>query len=258
MIINNEHIKRGFWFYNQENPWEPKSTYFPKDYKDNELLNIACTQNVAVETSYEQNKLVKEWCEFLPKLENVKFLWFTTQVNQKLFDSVCEMQNLEGLFIKWSNIKDISNISKLKHLKHLYIGSSTQIVDSSHLKNLNNLVSLDLECIKSLVDINNICELKKLELLSITGDWNKHQTINSLKPIEKLQNLKSLSIIGTKVLDNSLKPISEIKSLINLNTALWFKKSEFEYLHTNLPNLKYGNILKIVNDPDFCKDMRIK
>ena len=255
MTLTNRQIEKGFWYYDQNNPWEPKSVTSSSEYSENDTLNIACTQ---LEKYSEQKKIVKDWCKALPSLENVKYLWFTSQVNQYLFDAVCEMENLNGLFIKWSSIKDINNIQKLKSLKHLHIGSSSQIKDVKILANLTNLETLDLENIKSLTDITAICELTGLQGLGIDGDWGKNQIIETLSPISKLQNLKYITLIGTKIRDQSLKPLAEIKTLERVWTALWFKKSEFEYVYKNLPNLKHGNLIQIMTDEKFCKDNRIK
>ena len=123
---------------------------------------------------------------------------------------------------------------------------------------MTNLVTLDLENIKVLTDISPICELTELQGLGIDGDWNKNQTINTLLPITKLQKLRYITLIGTKILDNSLKPLAEIKTLERISTAFWFKKNEFELLYEKLPNLKYGNIIEIATDEEFCKKNRIK
>lgn len=255
MTLTDRQIEKGFWHYDQNNPWEPNSVTSSTEYSGDDLLNIACTQ---LEKYSEQKKIVKDWCKVLPSLENVKYLWFTSQVNQDLFDAVCEMKNLNGLFIKWSSIKDINNIQKLKSLKHLHIGSSSQIKDVRILADLTNIETLDLQNIKSLTDISPICELTRLQGLGIDGDWGKNQTIDTLSPISKLQNLKYITLIGTKITDQSLKPLADINSLERVWTALWFRKSEFEYLYNNLPNLKYGNIIQIMTDENFCKENRIK
>lgn len=255
MELTDRQIEKGFWYYDKTNPWEPKAVVSSTEYNGSDLLNIACTQ---LENYSEQKKIVKDWCNILPNLENVKYLWFTSQVNQNLFDAVCEMKNLNGLFIKWSSIKDINNIQKLKSLKHLYIGSSGQIKDIQILAKLTDLETLDLENIKSLTDITPICELTKLQGLGVDGDWNKNQTIDTLSPIVKLQNLKYITLVGTKIKDRSLKPLAEIQTLERVWTALWFRKSEFEYVYKNLPNLKYGNLIRIMTDEKFCKENRIK
>ncbi|WP_293726391.1 hypothetical protein, partial [Thiolapillus sp.] len=41
-----------------------------------------------------QRKLVESWCEALPGLDKVEFLWLSSRVNQPLFDAACQMKSL--------------------------------------------------------------------------------------------------------------------------------------------------------------------
>lgn len=258
MTVTQQQIERGVWYYDQKSPWQPKGTVFPDKYSGDSLLTVNCQLSEEIKTNAEQKKLIKDWCNILPNLENVKYIWFSAQLNQELFDSVCEMPNLEGLCIDQSNLQSLGQLPKLKGLKHLYIGNAPKIKDISPLTELTNLVTLDLENIKVLQDISPICELKWLEGLQIDGAMMTYQKINTLKPIDKLQNLKYLTLIATKILDKSLRPIAGIKSLVRVSTANWYKKGEFEYLCNNLPNLKYGNVYNIMTDPKYCETVKVK
>jgi hypothetical protein len=256
--VTQQQIERGIWYYDQKSPWQPKGIVFPNKYSGDSLLTVNCMLSGEIKSNAEQKKLIKDWCNSLPSLKNVKYIWFSAQLNQELFDSVCEMPNLEGLCIDSSSIQSIEKLPKLSSLKHLYIANAPKIKDISPLVEMTNLVTLDLENIKVLQDISPICELTGLEGLGIDGAMMTYQKIITLKPIHKLQNLKYLTLIATKILDKSLSPIADIKSLVRVSTANWYKKGVFEYLFNNLPNLKYGNVYSIMTDPKYCETVKVK
>jgi hypothetical protein len=239
MYLSDEMIKNGFWIWNPDKDWPPKSTTHFEDYKSSERLNLVITQ--LRESEYKQNKLIKSWCEHLPNLKEVKYLWFHSRVNQAMFDAACKMPNLEGLYIKWSGIKNIDDLICLIKLKHLHLGSSTQIEDINIIGQMNSLVTLEIENIKKISDFKVISKLVKLEGLSIDGSMWTAQKIDTLKPLEKLENLRYLTLINTSIKDRSFDPIMHLANLVRFQSSWNYPEAEFEKLK-QLPNLKYGNI----------------
>ena len=136
--MTEKQIEYGFWLWDRENDFPPDSIKYPADYKGQSKINIACTQILEI-TPTEQKRLIKQWVDFLPSCKNVEMLWFTTHTTQQIFDSVCKLDNLIGLNIKWSNIKCLDKITNLKKLKYLRIGSSAQIESIAPLSSLTNL-----------------------------------------------------------------------------------------------------------------------
>jgi len=114
-----------FFGFKQKNNFPPKYIRYPKEYDGSNIVNIICTQTELSQS--KENKLIKEWCEILPKLDSIKYILFFSKVPQKLFDAVCNISHLEGLYIKWSDIQEMENIKNLTKLKYLHIGSSAQI-----------------------------------------------------------------------------------------------------------------------------------
>lgn len=112
--MTDQQIRKGFWYWDRDNNWPPESvTYFEK-YRPGTKLNLNITQ-LNLGTS-DQKKLLKIWFNELPKLTSVKYLWFCSRVNQEMFEAACDMENLEGLYIKWSGIKKIDSLIKKKTL----------------------------------------------------------------------------------------------------------------------------------------------
>lgn len=202
-----------FWHYRPTRNFPPRSIRNPSDYDGSDRLNIACTQTEL--KPVDQKKLVESWCEVLPSLDNVEYLWFSSRTPQELFEAACDMRSLKGLYIKWSGIKSIDSIGKAKHLKYLHIGSSPSLAPLAPLEQLPNLEWLELENIKACSDLSFTKRLKKLKGLSVAGDGNslKYLQIQSLEPLTALQDLYWLSLRTTTVEQDGLLPLARLKSL---------------------------------------------
>jgi len=237
--LKDDEIKRGFWYKDYESKFPPKSITRVEDYYPKSKLNLVITQLDSVPKI--QKKIVEQWCELLPSLTDVKYLWLCSKVSQHIFDAVCKMPNLEGLYIKWSSVKDISNLRSIKNLKHLHFGSSAQIESIDVFRDLTSLVTLDIENFKKIVDFSPVSSLENLQGLGINGSIWTAQKLNSLKPLENLVGLKYLTLYNTKILDKSFQPLMKLKNLVRFNSSWNNPETEFEKLKL-LPNLKYGNI----------------
>ncbi|GJQ61069.1 MAG: hypothetical protein SCALA702_01220 [Melioribacteraceae bacterium] len=228
-----------FWKWDKSKSWPPESITELEDYTQTKRLSLFITQLPL--KPHIQKKLVEAWCERLGKLEEVKYLWFTSRVNQKMFDAACNMPNLEGLWIKWSGIRRIDEIVKLNKLKHLHLGSSSKVESIDVLKQMNNLETLELEQLNLISDFSILSNLTQLRRLGIDGSIWTAQKIESLKPISKLVNLQYLSTTNSKIQDKSFEPLLGLENLIRFNCSWNYPLEEFEKLK-KMKNLKYGNV----------------
>ena len=225
------------WDHLREVPY--KLITYPDEYTGGADLRLSITQ-LNLSTS-KQKSLINDWCELLPKFNNVTTIWFYSRVNQKIFDAVCQMSNIEGLFIKWSGngINDISHIRNLGQLKRLYIGSTTQIEDLSPLGELVDLEWLQFEMPK-IRSLAPLMHLKKLKGLQIFGPDNKKQEIDGFEPIARLENLLYLSTSRVIASDGSLNPISRLKNLKYMDIPIYYDMDEFAKLYAALKNTDHG------------------
>ena len=236
MELSERDIEQGYWYYRPEEQFPPKSIMFPYEYDGDHRLNVICTQTDL--SASRQKKLVKEWCQTFPKLENVKILWLSSKVNQDLFEAVCEMKNLIGLNIKWSAIKRIDSIHKLNGLCYLNLGGSSQVESIDCLGNKRDLVWLEIDNFKKISDISALSKLSQLRGLSLEGSMWTTQIVDSLAPIGQLTNLEFLSIANLRAKDKTLAPLFNLKKLKTLHTAKWWPKSEISILKKEMPGLK--------------------
>ena len=165
--MTKDQIKYGAW--NVEKGFVPpkESLTFFNQYKPSEKLSLFITQTDLA--PYQQQKNIQDWCNKLPFLDEVRFLWLPSKVNQEIFDTVCKMSNLEGIWIKWSGIKNLDHLSQLENLKHFRLGSSSQVEDIEVLGSMTNLESLELEQLNKISDFKPIGNLNELEGLGIDG-----------------------------------------------------------------------------------------
>lgn len=237
--MTDAQIRYGFWHI-EKGIVPPKdfATYFDQ-YRGSEKLRLIITQTNL--SSYQQKKNVEDWCNRLSELKQVKYLWLSSKVNQMIFDAVCTMPNLEGVWIKWSGIKKLDNLPQLKKLKHVKLGSSSQVESIEVLEAMTNLETLELEQLNKISDFTPISNLTQLKGLGIDGGMWKAQVIESLAPISDLTQLRYLSTTNSRIQDKSFDPILTLKNLVRFNCSWNYPESEFEKLKS-LPNLKYGNI----------------
>jgi Leucine-rich repeat (LRR) protein len=240
MVLSGPQIENGFWLHDPVQSFPPTRITYPDDYDGASRLNLVCTQLDV--SGYRQRKLVENWAKILPTFSNVHFLWLSSRVNQSLFEAACAMPSLEGLYIDWSGVKDIGSLLNLNNLKYLHIGSSTQVQDIECLRGMDRLVVLEIENFKKISQLEAIGDLTQLEGLAIEGSIWATQTVESLKPLARLRNLKYLFLSNLRSEDSSLEPLCDLDSLIHVRTAYWWPEEEFSRLRTSLPRLKYGSL----------------
>lgn len=241
-MASEDEIKNGFWNHHRKKSFPPKAITYPDEYLGDNNLNIVCTQ-LSV-GSYQQRKLVNTWCQLIPKLKNVRYLWFSSKVNQALFDAACENQEIEGLYIKWSGIKDLSSLSNLRNIKYLHIGSSASVESINIFADMGQLLVLEIENFKRIRDLAPLRSLQQLEGLGVEGSTWTTQIVESLTPLCELANLRYLFLINLRTLDETLAPLAQIKTLMHIRTSYWWPKSEFKLLREHLHELKYGSLFE--------------
>src|SRR5689334_775216 len=121
------HPSRSFWYYRPDDGFPPSTIRSPEQYDGSECVSIACTQTAL--PAKAQKNLVRRWCETLPGMSAVRFVWFQSKVPQELFEAACRMPRLEGLYVKWSSIASIEPLLEPAGLRYLHLGSSPAITD---------------------------------------------------------------------------------------------------------------------------------
>lgn len=226
-----------FWRHRPHLDFPPKTIRDLSEYDGSERLSLACTQTNL--PAKQQKELVQSWCQRLPQLAGVRFLWLQSRATQELFDAACAMPDLEGLNIKWGAILSSAMLAGSRKLKYLHLGSPS-LAPLEVLGELPELVWLELDNIKAAADLSFLEKLPNLTGLSITGDSNsiKVLPIQTLAPLRALKKLEWLQLATVTVADESLAPIAELPALRYLNLANRFRMEEVAALAARLPQVK--------------------
>lgn len=235
-----EEIKNGIWTTERLNHMNKSTVTEITDYSGSKDLRLYITQ-LTDRSSYQQSKLVKEWCKALPSFKSIEHLWLPSRVNQKIFDAICDLPNLKTLWIKWSGIKRIDKIENLSNLQHLHIGSSSQIESIQPINKLNSLITLETEQLNKISNFDSLAELTQLKGLGIDGSIWGTQKIDSLDFIRNLTELKYFTMTNSRLNTKSLEPLLSLKKLVRFNSSWNFPEKEFEKLKVH-PTLKFGNV----------------
>jgi hypothetical protein len=231
MMLTPDQIEYGFWSFRPEDKFPPPAITYPEEYAGDGI------------SSYRQRELVESWCESLPDMNAVRYLWLNSRVNQPLFEAACSLPGLEGLFIKWGALTELTPLAARKSLQYLHIGSAAGVRDIRPLSEMDWLLVLEIENFNRVRDLEPLVNLNRLEGLAVTGSTWTTWKIDSLAPLGSLKSLRYMFLTNLKADDGTLKPLTGLKGLVNLQTAYWWPAADFAKLRAALPELRYGTVL---------------
>jgi len=215
---------------------EPKSIRTPQEFTGGESVAIACTQLDM--PPRQQQRLVDEWCEAIPRLEGVRRLWFNSRTSQAMFEAACRLPTLESLSIKWSGIRDRGALAHLPRLRHLHVGQSGAVESLEPLGGLHGLRWLQVEGTTKAPSIEPLGRLTQLEGLGLVGSDGKAMTVPSFEPLSALTALTWFHLGAMRAADGSLRPLAALRNLQWLGLPNWFAMPEYAWLATRLPGTR--------------------
>jgi hypothetical protein len=222
-----DHV-REYWARMPQRELESRPIGNPEDYKGEERLSISYNQ-VGLSAT-EKRKLAEKWSEALPRLTQVRWLYFNSNMPQELFQAACALPSLEGMYIKSSGITDLSPITQCKALRYLHIGSSANILSISPLATLTQLKWLQINSVKAATSLEPISSLTGLEGLGFTGAEFKSFKVESFAPLNRLTQLQWLHLGAVHTEDLSLRCLMGLKNLKFLGVGNFFPVEEFARL----------------------------
>jgi hypothetical protein len=242
MSLTPQQVARGFWALDVKAP--PAVIEDPVEYRGTQAVTIACTQ---LADTARQRRLVRAWRTVLPTLTELRFLWLTSRVPQDLFEAACRVPSLEGLYIKWSTIKDLRPLIDAPTLRYVHIGSTAKAADPKPVGRLTRLTVLELESMPSLCQLEVLGELANLEQLAVEGGMWVTQHVESLAPLARLVGLRHLGLANLRAADpHSLRALASLTVLEHLRLAMWWPKEDLQFLSKALPRWRFGT--EVVRD----------
>jgi hypothetical protein len=247
-----------FWYYRPTRDFPPRPIEQPEEWQGGERLALACTQTALKPA--EQKKLVARWCELLPTLKGIKFLWLQSRCPQELFEAACAVEGLEGLYVKWGPMTDARPLARAPQLRYLHIGSAPSLVPLEVLAELKQLQWLELANIRALEDLGFLTPLTTLRGLGLAGDSNsiKYLYPVSFEPVAALKNLEWLSFRTMGVRDESLRPLARLPRLKHLLIGNGFKLEEFAWLAGTRPDIDCDGFTPVGEPANWTQCKRCK
>ena len=120
-----------------------------------------------------------------------------------------ELENLESVEAVGSSIRNLTGLEFATNLTKLHLGLN-EISDLAPLKNLTNLIELDLHRNKRISDVSPLKNLTNLRHLSLRGN-----IISDMSPLKDLATLTFLHIGYNNISD--LSPLKDLTTLTFLN-----------------------------------------
>lgn len=235
MSLSTKDIVDGFWRHRPEDGFPPAPVERLEVYDGAERLNLACTQTEL--PPHRQQKLVEAWCEALPGFTRLRFLWMSSRVSQALFEAACRVPRLEGLYVKWGAIDNLSPIARRLGLRFLHVGSAPRITSIECLSELRGLGVLELENLHRVADLSVIGRLSDLEGLALYGGEKRWQ-VPDLAPVSRLAALRYLFLVGLRPANRSLRPLYGLEHLRTLRLDPSWPQDEVLDLQVRCPELR--------------------
>lgn len=173
----------------------------------------------------------------LDKFSDLKFLWLSG-VNEKQAQLLPTLEPVETLVIHDLRTATLSLLKCFPNLKTLMIWGNTKATKLTELASLQKLEVLGLEHFPKVRAIDEISLLKGLKMLCLTGSVDTALKIDTLDPLEKLQELELLYITNLKVSDESLGFVKRLRSLKELQVSNQFPTSEYAALVSARPDVE--------------------
>jgi hypothetical protein len=213
----------------------PRPIRNPEDYRATDRLAVSCTQTIL--PAARERALVRQWCELLPTLTDVRWLWLTSRAPQELFDAACRVPHLQGLWIKWSGVRNIDAVRGAHSLESLHLGQSASVESIEPLAELPSLRLLGLEYCRRINDLTPIGALGRLEVLKLTGSIDRSWTVDSLEPLAHLTELRFLELAGTRAKAGTLRPLFGLRKLEVLRIGAEWERAELSEIRARNPGL---------------------
>lgn len=212
---------------------------------------------VLIESNISGGKIAKETIDSIQDYSSLSAITLSG-LTQETFEYFIE--NYGGQFIainfwKCPRIQDLSSIADLKDLQYLtffWNQKASNLWDFSKSISLRGLSISDFTRLKDLTDLEKSESLEELSFGNYV--WNTFQ-LDTLEPLKKLQNLKTLDFSAKKIIDGKIDPIASIESLESVEfPGNLFSTEQVCWLKAKRPNLKSKLLQpywKIENPLDF-------
>lgn len=159
-------------------------------------------------------------------------------VNQEFLGEISELGRLTELKLEGVSAHDLGPIHRLRELRLLKLQNVSSIKNFEVVLQLPKLEALYFENARHLHTADFLVGLQHIRRLGIEGGMYKHQRLESLAPLARLEGLEELYLASVTLRDKTLSYLAHLPRLAVLHCARFAPKSEFDNLRNLMPNLE--------------------
>lgn len=164
---------------------------------------------------------------------------FAYEVDQAFLDELCELDDLECLYMRGVRAADLRPLERLGKLQRLVINSATRIEDFAWVEGLSQaLRALAIEHAPKVSQLDPLAGLTQLGALAVEGSLQSRMKVESLAPLAGLEGLHFLFLTALQTQDRKLEALSGLQHLKVLEFANYYADGEVERLAACLPRAR--------------------
>lgn len=138
-------------------------------------------------------------------------------VTLETLDGIDTLSATERLTVEWAN--------KIERLDPVF-----------RMTNLRRLWVFDLPRLRQIEGVERLSRLTELQLSGSRGALTPMLHLDSIKPVARIANLESFSLVNAKLVDDDITPLAECRSLRRLLLSNQFDRAQFAFLAKRLNN----------------------
>lgn len=146
-------------------------------------------------------------CDTLLGCETLRFLFIEGALLED-FRPLAMLDKLERLFVRGRKLRSLEGADRLVSLRHLTFAYCASLEDISAISALSTLEVFEADCCTKVNDLSPFSSTRRLRKLLL----EECGRVASVKPLERLEALEELYLIGTHISDGDLSPL-RIRSL---------------------------------------------
>ena len=161
------------------------------------------------------------------------------QVDQSFLDELCELTQLQTLYIDGLTATNLEGLARLPGLQKLVVTGASRIENLDWAAGLApSLQALAIENAKKVCNIEPLAALTQLKTLAVEGSLHAAMKVASLGPLSALDGLEYLFLTALRVEDKRLAPLAKLSHLRVLEFADYYAAGEIDGLAASLPNTR--------------------
>lgn len=175
-----------------------------EEYHGQATVSIGATQLDGDVTAARRRRIVDDWCAYFRSGPSpIRNLTFVSRTSSRLFGSLADQTQLEGLSLKWGNYDDLTPLVGMRALRTLVLAGASSVRSLEPLATLPDVEALCVDGLKHVRDLSPLARMRGVVDLELGGDWmsSRRAHVDSLAFLREMTQLRRL-VLHTMVVDD--------------------------------------------------------